>query len=123
MSLGEVMSGRDEIGEELHIQLRESAAAYGVEVSMLDFKDLVLPEDLRQALNRSAIAGRLRQVQVAGASQDGPDNESPSTTEDANPEPEEAEVVLARMAFDRPEESHAGGPHSGGFEGLRRFRP
>ena len=41
MSLEEIMGGRDEIGEELLRQVGESAAAYGLEVSGLDFKDLV----------------------------------------------------------------------------------
>ena len=100
LSLGEVMSGRDEIGEELQIQLRESARAYGLEVSMLDFKDLVLPEELRQALNRAAIASRLRHLQIAEANLDDlGDEDSLSRTEDASTEPEETEVVLARMAF------------------------
>lgn len=127
LSLGEVMTGRDEIGEELEIQLRASAAAYGLEVSLLDFKDLILPGELRQALNRSAIAGRLGQAGIAGATHgETEEGSSPPTTEEANSDPEEAEeieVVHARMAFERPAQPHPSVPVSGGFEGLRRFRP
>jgi regulator of protease activity HflC (stomatin/prohibitin superfamily) len=138
LSLGEVIGGRDEIGEELEIQLRESAAAYGLEVSTLDFKDLLLPEALRQALNRAAVVKRLRQFPIAEARADDLEVDGmASTTDDLNSEPEEADVVLARMAFDRQAEPRDGGPplgphgHEprlgtpppGGFEGLRRFRP
>ena len=65
LSLEEVLGGRDEIGEEMLRQVRESAAAYGLEVSALDFKDLILPEELRKVLNRAVLARRLRQAELA----------------------------------------------------------
>ena len=63
MSLEEIMGSRDEIGEELLRQVRESAAAYGLEVTGLDFKDLIIPDELREALNRAVLARRLRQAE------------------------------------------------------------
>jgi regulator of protease activity HflC (stomatin/prohibitin superfamily) len=124
LSLGEVIGGRDEIGEELEIQLRKSAAGYGLEVFTLDLKDLVLPEELRQALNHSAVARRLRQLQIAGVRADDLELDgTASTTDDPDSEPEESEVVMARMAFDRRAEPRPASPPPGGFEGLRRFRP
>ncbi len=64
MSLEEIMGARDEIGEELLRMLKESAALYGIEVTQVDFKDLVIPEDYRKAMNLAVAAKRLRYAQV-----------------------------------------------------------
>ena len=68
MSLEEVLGGRDEIGEELLRQVAEAVTAFGLEVSRLDFKDLVIPSEIRAVMNRAVLAKRLRQAQPAGMS-------------------------------------------------------
>ena len=66
LSLEEVIASRgDEIGEETQRQVEESATRYGLAVTGLDFKDLIVPAELRKAMNRAALAKRLRQVQMA----------------------------------------------------------
>jgi len=65
MSVEEVLGGRDEIGEELFRQVKESAALYGLDVTGLDFKDLIVPEKLKKIMDRAVLAKRLRHVPVA----------------------------------------------------------
>jgi regulator of protease activity HflC (stomatin/prohibitin superfamily) len=60
MSLEEVLIARDEIGEELLRQVRESASTYGLEVSAIDFKDLIVPEKLQKIMNDAVLSRRLR---------------------------------------------------------------
>ncbi len=110
MSLEEVMGGRDEIGEELFRQVRESASAYGVEVSGLDFKDLIVPEDLRKLMNRAVLAKRLRQAQAAGSfpSDDLDDEFAYSHAgEPRGGDDEDGELIDARLAFRRDREGPA----------------
>ena len=64
MSLEEVLIARDEISEELLRQIREGAATYGVEVTGLDFKDLIVPEKIQRMMNQSAVSRRLRQAEI-----------------------------------------------------------
>lgn len=70
LSVEEVMASRDEIGEEILRQLLELAGDYGVAVTGLDFKDLILPEALRKVMNRAVLAKRLRQLQTVEAQSD-----------------------------------------------------
>jgi regulator of protease activity HflC (stomatin/prohibitin superfamily) len=63
MSVEEVMIARDEIGEELLRQVRETSSSYGLEITGLDFKDLIVPEKLRQIMNQAILNRRLRQTQ------------------------------------------------------------
>ncbi len=139
MTLEEVMGSRDEIGEELFRLVRESAASYGLDVTTLDFKDLILPVEVREALNRAAIARRLRLAPFAGARDDDDAFDSsadgaPAPDDQTEPDREEVGVVLARVDFDRDSregsmpprprglDPRTGGAAVGGFDGLRRFR-
>jgi regulator of protease activity HflC (stomatin/prohibitin superfamily) len=149
LSLEEVIASRDEIGEEIQRQVEESATRYGLAVTGIDFKDLIVPAELRKVMNRAALAKRLRQVQMAEGRHadeaDSADEEafaaatgSPSLAPllDAEDEPE---VILAKVAFDRdhrdeirpegfsirrdPDEIRTNGFYSNGFNmGLKRFR-
>ncbi len=47
LSLEEVIASRDEIGEEILLQVQESSGSYGLAVTGLDFKDLIVPQELR----------------------------------------------------------------------------
>ncbi len=64
MSLEEILSARDEIGDELLRMLGESATRYGIEVTQVDFKDLIIPDDYRKAMNLAVAAKRLRYAQA-----------------------------------------------------------
>ena len=63
MTLDEIVSSREEIGEELLRLVAESASRYGIEVNGLDLKDLALPDEYRETLNRAAFAKVIRRVQ------------------------------------------------------------
>ena len=63
MTLVEVMNSRDEVGEEVFRQVIELASIYGLEVTSLDFKDLVIPEEVRKQMNQAVLASRVRQVE------------------------------------------------------------
>lgn len=103
MSLGEIMAGRDEIGEELLRMVRETAKAYGVDLSGLDFKDLVIPDDLRRSLNRAASDRRSRRSQLVEARfLDGPDEGDDksliiSSDEFGDADRDDPELIVAKM--------------------------
>ncbi len=65
LSVEEILGGRDEVGEEMLLQLREAAETFGVDVTSLDFKDLGVPEDLRKVMTRAVLARRARRAQLA----------------------------------------------------------
>ncbi|WP_435007416.1 SPFH domain-containing protein [Tundrisphaera lichenicola] len=133
LSLGEIIDGRDEIGEELHRLVGESAASFGLEVSALDFKDLALPLEVRDALNRAACASRLRSGDVDEADRL---EEAEFGLGDRDSAVQETELRLARMTFDPRNdpsdevgpfrlqglEQQAGAPLPIEAESLLRFR-
>jgi regulator of protease activity HflC (stomatin/prohibitin superfamily) len=51
-SLDEILKDRNEISEFVKEDVREAAAAYGVEITRADVKDLVFPGNLREIMNR-----------------------------------------------------------------------
>jgi hypothetical protein len=141
LSVEEILGSRDEIGEEILIQVRQGAGSSGLEVTSLDFRDLIVPDDLRKIMNRAVIARRLRQAQMA----DGLaiDDDELALHDDPGSE-DEAEMIIAKASFartkgtdeeptGRPEgltfrqpsrESRAEGLPTKGFDGtLLRCRP
>lgn len=108
MSLEEILGSRDEIGEELLRQVAGSAAAYGLEVSGLDFKDLVVPPEFRATMNRAVLAKRLRQARPAGAGSlpagDRDDAGRPLAPDLDGEADEDPDLIHARGSFgeDRP---------------------
>ncbi len=112
MSVEEVMGGRDEIGEELLRQVRESAAGYGLEVSEVDFKDLVIPEELRQVFNRAVLSRRLRQANLAdplaivgaGQEDEGLDPAFVGQAGEPDADADDDGLIIARASFGRERE-------------------
>ena len=102
LSVEEILASRDEIGEEMLIQVREAAGSSGLELIGLDFKDLVVPDDLRKIMNRAVIARRLRQAQMA----DGLaiDDDELAIHDDAAAE-EGSGLIIARASFERAREA------------------
>ena len=133
MSLEEIMGSRDEIGDELLRLLVESAAHYGIEVTQVDFKDLVIPEDYRKAMNLAVAAKRLRHAQSAqinGSFDDFAsvfDGDSFARSEESEEVAEEfdSELVFAQSSARRGREPRARKARSGGGAdpALRRYRP
>ncbi len=112
MSVEEVLGGRDEIGEELLRLVKESATLYGLDVTDLDFKDLIIPEELRKVFHRSVLSRRLRQAQlpdplgIVGALGEEDEALVPALEDpgaDLEPE-EEAGLIIARARFGRDRE-------------------
>ena len=140
MSLEEIMGSRDEIGEELLRQVAGSATVYGLEVSGLDFKDLVIPPEFRASMNLAVLAKRLRQGQAAGPfpmTDDCDDAGLPFAAGNEAGVDEDPDLIHARAAFARDRapdhltirrpESQAPAartlPVTGFDPALRRYRP
>ena len=137
LSVEEILGCRDEVGEEMLIQVREAVEPAGLEVTGLDFKDLIVPEDLRKIMNRAVIARRLRQAQMAdGLASDDDElalHDEPAVEDDAGliiakssfARAKAAEEESEGLAFRQPvRETRGEGVFAGGFEGsLLRCRP
>lgn len=133
MSLEEIMGARDEIGDELLRMLVESAACYGIEVTQVDFKDLIIPEDYRKAMNLAVAAKQLRYAQAGQFNgsyddfADGFDGDSLARPDDLEEQADEsdAELVFAQTPLRRGREPRARKARFGGSAdpALRRYRP
>ena len=145
LSVEEVLGSRDEIGEEMLRLLQETAGSYGLEVTGLDFKDLIIPEELRKVMNRAVLAKRLRQAQQAeGLSIVGDDDDLFLPSHEDQDLEDDSELIIARADFARAREAdrdpeprldglsirpHAqehrgGGFQAGGFDvAMRRCNP
>ncbi len=98
LSVEEILGSRDEIGEEMLLQVREVAGLAGLEVTGLDFKDLVVPDDLRKVMNRAVIARRVRQAQMADGLGLGQDDDELALHEDSVAE-DDAGLIIAKASF------------------------
>ena len=136
MSLEEILGARDEIADELLRMLVESATKYGIEVSQVDFKDLLIPEDYRKAMNLAVAAQRLRRVQAGQFNGSYDDFADGFDAIDGDPlaRPDEDEVqvddeaqelVFAQPAPRRGREPRARKARAGASPdpALRRYRP
>lgn len=102
LSVEEILGSRDEIGEEMLLQVREAVEPSGLEVTEIDFKDLVVPDDLRKIMNRAVIARRLRQAQLAGSL--AAEDDEPTSPEEPAFE-DDPGLVIARASFARGNEA------------------
>ncbi len=131
MSLEEILSARDEIGDELLRLLVESARQYGVEVLQVDFKDLIIPEDYRKAMNLAVAAKRLRHAQMGqfnGSFDDFAeifDGDTLARPEESDEADDDGEFVFAQPAARRGREPRARKARAGAIAEapLRRYRP
>jgi regulator of protease activity HflC (stomatin/prohibitin superfamily) len=137
LSVEEILGSRDEVGEEMLIQVREAVEPAGLEVTGLDFKDLIVPDDLRKIMNRAVIARRLRQSQmVDGLAIDDDElalHDEPAVEDDSGLIIAKASFAKAKEADEEPEglafrqparEPRGEGTFASGFESsLLRCRP
>ncbi len=66
-TLDELLGERDKINDRLQEVIDAQTAPWGVKVAVVEVKDVEIPEDMRQALAKEAIAERLRRAKVIGA--------------------------------------------------------
>lgn len=66
-SLDQLLGERDQINETLQAVIDAQTAPWGVKVAVVEVKDVEIPEEMRQALAKEAIAERLRRAKVIGA--------------------------------------------------------
>lgn len=64
MMLAEILVGRDAIDKELQRIIDERTTPWGVSVSSVEIRDIVIPQDLEDAMSRQAQAERERQARV-----------------------------------------------------------
>ena len=66
-TLDELLGEREQVNERLQEVIDGQTAPWGVKVGVVEVKDVEIPEDMRQALAKEAIAERLRRAKVIGA--------------------------------------------------------
>jgi len=66
-TLDQLLGGREEINARLQEVIDAQTAPWGVKVSVVEVKDVEIPEEMRQALAKEAIAERLRRAKVIAA--------------------------------------------------------
>ncbi len=64
MMLAEILVGRSAIDEELQRVIDERTTPWGVTVNSVEIRDIVIPQDLEDAMSRQAQAERERQARV-----------------------------------------------------------
>jgi regulator of protease activity HflC (stomatin/prohibitin superfamily) len=67
MDLDEILANRDKINEEIRHILDERVEQWGVEISAVELKDIVLPQEMKRAMARQAEAERERRSKVIAA--------------------------------------------------------
>ncbi|MCW2922045.1 MAG: rane protein [Thermoleophilia bacterium] len=66
-TLDQLLGEREQVNERLQEVIDGQTAPWGVKVGVVEVKDVEIPEDMRQALAKEAIAERLRRAKVIGA--------------------------------------------------------
>ena len=64
MMLADILVGRSAIDEELQRIIDERTTSWGVTVQSVEIRDIVIPQDLEDAMSRQAQAERERQARV-----------------------------------------------------------
>jgi regulator of protease activity HflC (stomatin/prohibitin superfamily) len=67
MTLEEILTNRHRLSEDILLDVKESAAGYGVAIARADVKDLVFPGNLQEIMNRVLAAERMSQAQLVEA--------------------------------------------------------
>lgn len=66
-TLDQLLGEREQINDRLQEVIDSQTAPWGVKVGVVEVKDVEIPEEMRQALAKEAIAERLRRAKVIGA--------------------------------------------------------
>lgn len=67
MDLDEILAHRDRVNDEVRTILDTRTEQWGVEISAVELKDIVLPQEMKRALARQAEAERERRAKVIAA--------------------------------------------------------
>jgi regulator of protease activity HflC (stomatin/prohibitin superfamily) len=67
MTLEEILTNRTRLSEDILIDVKESAAGYGVAILRADVKDLIFPGNLQEIMNRVLATERLSEAQLVEA--------------------------------------------------------
>jgi regulator of protease activity HflC (stomatin/prohibitin superfamily) len=67
MDLDDILAHREEINSEVRHILDERTEQWGVEISAVELKDIVLPQEMKRAMARQAEAERERRAKVISA--------------------------------------------------------
>ena len=67
MDLDEILAHRDRVNDEVRTILDSRTEQWGVEISAVELKDIVLPQEMKRALARQAEAERERRAKVIAA--------------------------------------------------------
>ncbi|MBX7081088.1 MAG: slipin family protein, partial [Nannocystaceae bacterium] len=67
MDLDEILAHRDRVNDEVRSILDSRTEQWGVEISAVELKDIVLPQEMKRALARQAEAERERRAKVIAA--------------------------------------------------------
>ena len=65
--LDEILAERDKISQALQKIIDEQVAAWGVKVSVVEIKDIELPEEMRRVMSRQAEAEREKRAKIIAA--------------------------------------------------------
>jgi regulator of protease activity HflC (stomatin/prohibitin superfamily) len=67
MSLEDILTERNQLSEDILVDVKEVAASYGVSIRRADVKDLVFPGNLQEIMNRVLAAQRNSEAQLVEA--------------------------------------------------------
>jgi regulator of protease activity HflC (stomatin/prohibitin superfamily) len=67
MTLEEILTNRNRLSEDILSDVKEAASGYGVAILRADVKDLILPGNLQEIMNRVLAAERMSQAQLVEA--------------------------------------------------------
>jgi regulator of protease activity HflC (stomatin/prohibitin superfamily) len=67
MTLEEILTNRNRLSEDILQDVKEIAAAYGVQLMRADVKDLIFPGNLQEIMNKVLAAERMSQTQLVEA--------------------------------------------------------
>jgi len=66
--LGQLLAEKDKIGEEIKKAIQTPTDTFGVEVTSVEIKDVVLPNDMKRAMAKEAEASREKKARIIKAS-------------------------------------------------------
>ncbi len=105
--LEEILTNRNRQSEDILRDVKEAAAAYGVEILRADVKDLIFPGNLQDVMNRVLTAERLAQAQMVEARTKAETQRLEAQTRaDARRLEAEAQAEAQRLAAQAEAEAH-----------------
>jgi len=66
-TLDEVLKNREEVSQQIQVQVDKATETWGIQVVNLDLKDIVIPENLKRTIAKAAEAERERRAMIISA--------------------------------------------------------